>query len=97
MNKQTWLIVACIILGVALLPLPYGHYQFLRIFICGMSVWLLFDNYNKNINMPIGLFITTIMYNPIFKIHFDRPVWSVVNIITLIYFIYLIQEYKTKE
>ncbi len=94
MNKQNFLIIACILLGIALLPLPYGYYQFLRLGICGLSIWLLVSDYNKTENLSIGLIITAIAYNPIFRIHFDKGIWSVINIITLIYFISLIKKYK---
>ena len=90
MNKQTFLIVACILLGLALFPMPYGYYQILRLIICGLSVWILVDNHNKKINLPIGLFAIAIIYNPIFIIHFEKAIWSILNIVTLIYFIYLI-------
>lgn len=94
MNKQTYLIVACVLLGVALFPLPYGYYQILRLIICGLSIWMLIGNYNKKINLPIGLFAIAIIYNPIFIINFEKIIWNVLNIITLIYFIYLILKNK---
>ncbi|HNY25047.1 MAG TPA: hypothetical protein PKJ33_00660 [Alphaproteobacteria bacterium] len=94
MNKKTYLILACILLSIALLPLPYGYYQILRLVIFILSVWILIDSNNKEISLPIGLFITAIIYNPIYIIHFEKSVWSLFNIITLIYFIYLISHNK---
>lgn len=94
MNKQKFLIIACILLGIALFPLPYGYYQFLRFGICGLALWLLISDYNKTENLSIGLIITAIAYNPIFKIHFDKEIWSLINIITILYFVYLIMKIK---
>lgn len=97
MNKKTWLIIVCILLGVALLPLPYGYYQFMRLVVCIVSIWMLIENHNKNTKLPIGLFFTAIAYNPIFIIHFDKEIWSVINIITIIYFICLITKMQNDK
>jgi hypothetical protein len=97
MNKQIWLIIVCVLLGVALLPLPYGYYQFMRLIVCGVSIWILIYSHNQNIKLPVGLFFTAIAYNPIFKIHLDKGIWSIVNVITIIYFVYLISQQKDKE
>lgn len=94
MNKQTFLIIACVLLAVALFPLPYGYYQFLRLGICGLAIWLLISDYNKTESLSIGLIITAIAYNPIFRIHFDKGIWSIINVITIIYFVYLIMKIK---
>ena len=96
MSKQAGLIIASILLGIALLPLPYGYYQFLRIAVFSISIWALVESHNKNTQLPIGLFFTAIIYNPIFKISLDREIWSAINIITIVYFVYLIMKQKDK-
>ena len=96
MNKQTLLIILCVLLGVTLFPLPYGYYQFLRLVVFVTSIWILIDSHNKSIRLPIGLFLTAIVYNPIFRMYLDKEIWSVINIITIVYFVYLITQQKDK-
>ncbi|HOY47267.1 MAG TPA: hypothetical protein PLZ05_01530 [Alphaproteobacteria bacterium] len=97
MNKQSWFVVVCVLLGIALLPLPYGYYQFLRWVVCGVSVYVLINQYNKKSDLSFGLIISAILYNPISTIHLDKIIWSVINIITIFYFIHLINNSNKKN
>ncbi len=76
--------IAILLLLLALLPLPYGYYTFLRIICCGVFAYLgihALDD-SKTIFAYI-LFGVAIAYNPIIRIHLNREIWSVVNVITI--------------
>jgi hypothetical protein len=74
-----------ILLGSAMLPLPYGYYTFLRIVVTIASVWLATIIYNGRWSAwVVTLGLTAIIYNPLVKIHLSRETHSVVNIATII-------------
>lgn len=70
---------------IALLEMPYGYYQLLRVFICGAALYFVSIE-NTSENGPwFWLFIfCAIIYNPIVKLHLGRDIWQLVNVITIV-------------
>ena len=80
MPKPAIYITACL-LFVGMLPLPYGYYMLLRFIACGIFAWAAFIAFDKNENtIPWILVILAITFNPIFKIHFPKEMWVVINL-----------------
>ena len=78
--------VAAALIGLAILPLPYGYYTFLRIAITGISAYLVYlrkDNKDKSFYVIIAI---AILFNPLIPIHLPREVWIPIDIILAIYF-----------
>lgn len=88
MNIKAVLLVSCILLLAALLPMPYGYYQLLRLIVCGVSIWGAVLTHKNNPTLCVLYILFALLYNPLFVIHFDRSVWSVINIITALFFGY---------
>lgn len=86
-HKPTWQLQAAIILflALALLPLPYGYYILLRIACCSAFVYLGIRalDYSRN-KFAYILFGVAVIYNPVFRIHLNRDIWSAINIATII-------------
>jgi len=85
---KTPLLIASLLLLIAIAPMPYGYYQFLRIavtIVAGMTAFSIFET-NKNLSLYVFVAIT-ILYNPIFTIHFDKATWIPINIITTLVFV----------
>ena len=82
-------IVAMLMLAWALVPSnPYGYYVLLRVVICGISVYLALRAYeHQNMGWVWTLGIMAAVYNPIFRVHLTREIWSVVNVATMGIFI----------
>ncbi len=88
MNKKNWYVLCSIMLGVAILPImPYGYYEFLRLVICGVSLWQICVQYKKNNVFPVVLCLIALLYNPVFSVHLSREIWTVLNVLTLVYFL----------
>lgn len=63
------------------LPLPYGYYMLLRLVACGVFAWAAFITYEKNEEILPWVFgIFAIIFNPIFKIHFPKELWAVIDV-----------------
>lgn len=88
---------ACILLLLlALAPLPYGYYIFLRLCICAWGVTTAIKH--PHAVWRLLLIGTAILYNPIIRVPLTRPIWSVLNIITIILIIGItIAEQKHKS
>lgn len=87
-----------LILFLAPLPFPYGYYTFLRIIVCAMSGLICFIEYKKTINIWVVIFgIFAVLYNPVFPIHLTRTIWTPINIITALFFIFHFIYYKKQS
>lgn len=82
-------IVALLMLAWALVPSnPYGYYVLLRVVVCGISIYLALRAYEQqNMGWVWTLGIMAAVYNPIFRVHLTREIWSVVNVVTMGIFI----------
>lgn len=80
------------LLFLALLDFPYGYYQFLRL-VVSLSVILVLFQYSKKRGNKITFFVIfygsiLLLYNPIFRVHLDRELWSIINIATALMFLF---------
>lgn len=81
--KLIWLI-PMMALAVALLDLPYGYYVLLRLLVCGICIYLAMqDAYAGRAGWAWVLGGVAVLYNPIFRIHLNREIWSIVNVGTI--------------
>jgi hypothetical protein len=89
LNKILWLVPIALLL-IAILSLPYFYYQLMRWAICGSAAYIAYQYYKeKGCSFLTVLFIViAIVYNPIEPIHLFKEAWIVINIITVIIFIY---------
>ena len=63
---------------------PYGYYIVLRWVSCGVFAFLAFKALGAGQQGWVWLLgITAAVYNPIFRVHLTREVWSVVNVVTI--------------
>jgi len=86
--KRIWIpqIIACGMLLWALNPNnPYVYYIFLRWVCCGIFGFLAFRTFARDMQgLTWMLGITALVYNPIFRVHLTREIWSVVNVVTVV-------------
>ena len=84
---KTSLIISCLLLLIAIAPMPYGYYQFLRITITVVTGINAYDLYQKKQNNWLVAFVAiVILYNPIIVIHFEKAIWKPINIVTAVFF-----------
>lgn len=82
-NSILWLIVIAV--AVALIPsLPYGYYSVMRWIVCASCAWIALMSYRKGYEEWAWCWgVIAGIYNPIFPVHANREVWSVVNVVTI--------------
>jgi hypothetical protein len=84
-------------LFLALLPLPYGYYGLLKLVVCGSACYQLYSSYSeikKITSTDTPLIILALFYNPLIPIHLGRPVWTVINLLTIAYLFYKVRKIK---
>jgi len=86
-NKRIWLpqAIASGMLLWALYPgNPYGYYTLLHWVCCGTLIYLAYQAINLKRQTWVWILgITALVYNPIFRLHLNRELWSAINIITI--------------
>lgn len=88
-----------ILLGLALFSMPYGYYQFLKVFTFSASIALFFNKEVKKIlnDYSISLIIIAVLFNPLVEVSLKRSVWSILNILGIIYFSFLIYKLNSNN
>ncbi len=88
-DKDYFWIAPLVVMGIGLLPMPYGYYFLSRIVVCVCALFFATQLYKNNIMPTVWIFSgIAILYNPIFPVHLgEKSIWIVVNIITALMFI----------
>ena len=82
------LLIPAAMLLLALLHLPYGYYEFLRLVVTGSAVWIAIAVWNDRRLIWGALFaLTGLLYNPLIRVHLDRETWRIVNVVTSVLFL----------
>jgi len=77
----------CIMLLWALMPFnPYGYFILLRIVVFTYATFEAVRFFRDSTSQPQGWVAlgVALAYNPIQTMHFGRPLWSVINLITVV-------------
>ena len=88
-EKDYFWLAPLVVMGIGLLPMPYGYYFLSRLVVCICAIFFLSQLYKLKEGTSLFIFVgIAILYNPLFPIHLgDKSIWIVVNIITAIFFL----------
>ena len=82
------LIAICVFLGLALLPMPYGYYMFLRLAVCAYAIFVFTQEQKKGVCFgSVSAASIALLYNPVFRVHLEKEVWMWVNAGTIVLFL----------
>lgn len=83
--------VMTLILFGCLLNVPYGYFQFARLSVFAGCVYLAYNSIADKQNVFSILYIgIAILFQPLFKIHFIRETWNIIDVIIAVIFIIII-------
>ncbi len=71
----------------ALLPWPYGYYNFLRFCVCGAAAFLAYQQWTHDdaaSKWVVVLVAIALLYNPFVPVYLTREIWTVLNVGTAI-------------
>ena len=81
MDKKLIYIAAAVLCIIAVFPLPYGYYTFLRISVSIVGCIAAFDLVNKGNPLWVIFAGIVILFNPLIPIHLSRDVWFFIDLI----------------
>jgi hypothetical protein len=85
-----WVAPAVMLCG-AVLPLPYGYYQLLRIVVFGCAAWIARGVYleagGRWTAAALGMAGTAALLNPIVPIHLSRDLWLLPDLLLAVFFL----------
>jgi FtsH-binding integral membrane protein len=86
MQRNVVLGIVAAAVGVALVPsLPYGYYTVMRWVVCALCIWLSISAHRAGQEPWTWAWaIVAGIYNPVFPVHANREVWSIVNLATIV-------------
>ena len=65
---------------IAVFDLPYGFYLLLRWTVCGVAIATAYEfHLVKKLGWVWGLGVLAVLFNPIFKVHFEKDAWRVID------------------
>lgn len=87
-----FIILSIFMLFGAIAEWPYGYYTILRWITCVASILVAFQAFEKSIDWAKVVFIIiAILFNPLAPIHLSRSTWIPLDIITAIFFLFIIK------
>jgi hypothetical protein len=91
-------VVAIGALFVALLEMPYGYYQLLRVGICLGSAFLALRAFEEQKNELVWALVANVLiYNPVAPLALGRELWTVVNVVTAAIFIWSYATFNRRD
>lgn len=110
-KKKTPIIpqVICIVMLIwAIIPLnpggyyinlrPYGYFILLRIVVCSICLYLAVYCYQNELTNWVWLLsIIAIVFNPIIPIHLNKELWMIIDIVTIIVFLFSFSHLRPKK
>jgi hypothetical protein len=81
------LTIAAVAVAAGLLPLPYGYYVLLRLFLCGLCLYYLASVPGAREGEKWLLVGLAVLYNPLVPVELgSRLLWSIVDVGTIVFF-----------
>lgn len=93
---QKLCLLQVVLLLVALLPLPYGYYAFLRLVVAVFMGYMAYKFYNDNKKgLMVVAILIALLFQPFSKIPLERELWMFIDaVLAVMLFIYVISDKK---
>ena len=83
---------------LALLDMPYGYYQLLRLVVAAASVFIAVAAWQRGSHVAVIAFgLLALIYNPIAPLHLKREIWEWVNIGTAAVFLVALAVFELRD
>lgn len=69
------------LLALAVLPLPYGYYQLLRLVATGVFAWAAIVAFGRNsAGIGFGCAVLALLFNPLLPVYLPKAVWIPIDL-----------------
>ena len=81
-------VLPALMMAVAVLPMPYGYYQFLRLVTVVAAGWIATYLWSEGRSAwAVAMGCVALLFNPVFRVALERDVWVPLNVITAGFFL----------
>ena len=89
MNKDILWIAPLVVMGIGLLPMPYGYYFLSRLVVFVCAIYFAMQLNSQSDTTMVWVFgFFALLYNPIIPIHLgSKGLWVIVNVVTAVVFV----------
>ena len=89
MNKDIFRIAPLVVMGIGLLPMPYGYYFLSRLVVFVCAIYFAMQLNSQSDTTMVWVFgFFALLYNPIIPIHLgSKGLWVIVNVVTAVVFV----------
>ncbi len=90
MNDRRLFLVPAALLLLAVLPLPYGYYTFVRLVALAASVvaiWLFYREAGNVEWRQVAVGLIALLFNPILPVHLSRELWQLLDVLAAAVFV----------
>jgi len=96
MKRNLIFLITGVALFIAIADMPYGYYQLLRFFVCGVGAYGAYLNYGqKKIGWVWILGIIALLFNPFMKFYLEKEVWKTIDFVAgIIFCTYFVIKHK---
>jgi hypothetical protein len=85
---KTIAIIIGFLLLIAILPLPYGYYTFLRLVVFGGGLFLAYQLYEQKLHKwSVVMAVLAVLFNPFIPVYLSRETWLPIDIVGAITFL----------
>ena len=89
MTTRLFWIAPIVVMGIGVLPMPYGYYNILRLVVCVSAIFMTVRA-TKTPNGQLAMWLFTglaLLYNPVLPVHLnEKAIWMMVNAVTAVLF-----------
>jgi len=96
--KNWYLYIPVVLLFIAILNLPYGYYEILRIVITVFAAFFAFKlSTIKQNGLMLIMMVIIVLFNPISPMHLDKGLWMLLDVVSAIVFLISLSRISEKE
>ena len=91
-SVRLWFLLPAALLLVALLPLPYGYYNFLRWVVMlagGIAAYAFYRSRNRVDVFVVVSALVAVAFNPIVPVILNKGLWSVIDVAVAAWFAFI--------
>ena len=68
--------------------MPYGYYTFVRLVVCGVSIYVAYCGYSWGKTWAMWLFgLVAVLFNPLIPVYLSKAIWTPIDLLVSVAFI----------
>ena len=78
------------LLLIAIIPLPYGYYTFLRLMVFGGGLFLAYQLYEQRLHSwSVVMAVLAVLFNPLIPFYLSREAWLPIDLVSAFLLFYV--------